>query len=84
MEHRVVTELEHRIRLEGPCNEFNLVYFVLLNLNITILTAIRLGTDKKIPYSRVIRRISHISAYSLISAYVFAATKCSLLSVYRL
>ena len=27
-----------------------------------------------IPYSRVIRRISHISAYSLISAYVFAAT----------
>ena len=27
-----------------------------------------------IPYSRVIRRISHISAYSLISASVFAAT----------
>ena len=27
-----------------------------------------------IPYSRVIKRISHISAYSLISAYVFAAT----------
>ena len=27
-----------------------------------------------LPYSRVIRRISHISAYSLISAYVFAAT----------
>ena len=27
-----------------------------------------------LPYSCVIRRISHISAYSLISAYVFAAT----------
>ena len=28
----------------------------------------------ELPYSRVIRRISHISAYSLISAYAFPVT----------
>ena len=30
--------------------------------------------ELKLPYSRVIRRISHISAYSLISAYAYPVT----------
>ena len=40
----------------------------------TLSAALLHASDIPIPYSRVIRRISHISAYSLISAYVFAAT----------